>query len=85
MKTIERTITSYKHIFGKIEKTEQGMVITDTKALIFDKTYNPTSRVLNKAMEEHGIKGYSLVSIESVEQKYRMPVEDFIKFAEVVE
>lgn len=80
MKNITRTITSYKHIFVKMN---DDMNISDMKEVICAEKMG--SRTSAAYMESNGMEGYVMAKVTTVEETYTMPLETFIANATLVE
>lgn len=80
MKNITRTITSYKHIFVKMN---DDMSISDMKEVICAEKMGPRTSAVY--VESNGMEGYVMAKVTTVEETYTMPLETFIANATIVE
>lgn len=78
MKLITRTVMTYKHTFVAIvgEQTLKEEVILP---------YKLGQRTARKFLDEKNMSDYCLVKVEQVQKQYSMSLEDFLKYATIVD
>lgn len=84
-KEITRTVTTYKHTFGKIKKGDDGTLIIDDLYEVVMTTKMGNKLAVKYIKDNELPEGVSLLSVEENFEKYAMSVDDFIKNAVKVE